>query len=81
MSLIQAIKGLTQRESDDFMEAINAAPVIEPTGNVRVLENTAAGVAVIAANSRARHKYEMAWAARFHFPCPQELLDRWWPQS
>lgn len=79
MSLIQAIKGLTQRESDDFMDAIWVAQPIEPTGNVRVLENTAAGVAVIAANIRARHAYEMAWAARFHFPCPTELLDRWWP--
>ena len=55
--------------------------VIEPTGNVRVLPNTIGGVDVIGANLRARHAYEMAWAARFHFPAPVELLDRWWPNG
>lgn len=80
MSIIQAIKDLTQRESDDFMEAIGA-PVFEPSGNVRVLANTIGGVDVLGANLRARHAYAMAWAARFHFPVPVELLDRWWPEG
>lgn len=80
MSLIQSIKGLTQRERDDFMEAIGA-PVIEPTGNVRVLPNTIGSVDLIGANLRARHDYSLRWLAQFHFPAPVELLDRWWPEG
>jgi hypothetical protein len=44
--------------------------------NMRVL-NTPEGVA--GARKMARAAYASGWKAKFGFPVPQELLDRWWP--
>lgn len=43
---------------------------------VRVI-TTALGVEL--AEQIARGQYAQAWQARFGFPAPVELLDRWWP--
>lgn len=64
----------------DLIESISGpypsrALVTERNG-VRVLTTF---IEVGHANQHARRQYAAMWQAKFGFPAPVELLDRWWP--